>query len=124
MNTTHSALRSKLLSNRHPELVSGSGLLIASMIICIILPFFSGCVSEEEAEEIEIEERIRETNENRTFMASQNENITITTSIGINTLKTDEHEGNTGDIALLFVERADRALYQAKDRGRNRETTG
>jgi len=68
----------------------------------------------------EIAERIRDTIENRTFMASQNKNITVTASIGINTLKPDEHEGNTSDIALLFVERADRALYQAKDSGRNR----
>ena len=69
---------------------------------------------------IEIAERIRETIEKRTFLASQSEKITVTTSIGINTLKSGEHDGDVNEIALLFVKRADRALYQAKDNGRNR----
>jgi len=53
-------------------------------------------------------------------MGSQKEKIAITTSIGINTLNIDEHEGDIGNIATLFVEHADRALYQAKNNGRNR----
>lgn len=67
-----------------------------------------------------IAERIRETVEKKTFTGSQNENITVTISIGINTLRSDQHEGNTDEIALSFVEYADRALYQAKNNGRNR----
>ena len=50
----------------------------------------------------------------------QHGDITVTTSIGINSLNTTEHEGDVNDIATLFVERADRALYQAKNNGRNR----
>ena len=68
----------------------------------------------------EIAERIREMIEKCTFMGSQKEKIAITTSIGINTLNIDEHEGDIGNIATLFVEHADRALYQAKNNGRNR----
>jgi two-component system cell cycle response regulator len=68
----------------------------------------------------EIAERIRETVEKKTFTGSQNENITVTISIGINTLKSDQHEGNTDEVASSFVEYADRALYQAKNNGRNR----
>ena len=68
----------------------------------------------------EIAGRIREMIEKYTFMGPQKEMIAITTSIGINTLNIDEHEGNIADIAKLFVERADRALYQAKNNGRNR----
>ncbi len=69
---------------------------------------------------MEIAGRIRETIEKQTFMVSDGEKITITTSIGINTLNTDEHDGEINTIAALFVERADRALYQAKNNGRNR----
>ena len=35
-------------------------------------------------------------------------------------LVSTEHEGDVNEIATLFVERADRALYQAKNNGRNR----
>ena len=68
----------------------------------------------------EIAERIRETIEKCIFMGSQKEKIAITTSIGINTLNIDEHKGDIDDITTLFVERADRALYHAKNNGRNR----
>ena len=68
----------------------------------------------------EIAERIRETIEKCTFMGPQKEKIAITTSIGINTLNINEHEGDIDNIVKLFVERADRALYQAKNNGRNR----
>lgn len=68
----------------------------------------------------EIGERIRETIEQRIFTTPQHGDITVTTSIGINSLNTIEHEGDVNDIATLFVERADRALYQAKNNGRNR----
>ena len=68
----------------------------------------------------EIAERIRETVEKMIFTGSQNENITVTISIGINTLKSDQHQGDPNNIASLFVEYADRALYQAKNNGRNR----
>ena len=68
----------------------------------------------------EIAERIRRTIEERVFTVPQHGNITVTTSIGINSLNTTEHEGDINDIATLFVERADRALYQAKNNGRNR----
>ena len=68
----------------------------------------------------EIAERIRKTIEERSFTDPKHGNITVTTSIGINSLDTTEHDGDVDDIASLFVEGADRALYQAKDNGRNR----
>ena len=68
----------------------------------------------------EIAERIRKTIEERIFTVPQHGDISVTTSIGINSLNTTEHEGDVNDIASLFVEGADRALYQAKDNGRNR----
>ena len=68
----------------------------------------------------EIAERIRETIEQRIFTDPQHGEIKVTTSIGINSLDNTEHEGEVKDIASLFVVRADRALYQAKNSGRNR----
>ena len=70
----------------------------------------------------EIAERIRETIEKRIFNVPQHGDIAVTTSIGISSLDSTEHEndGDVNDIATLFVERADRALYQAKNNGRNR----
>jgi len=68
----------------------------------------------------EIAERIRETIEGRIFTDPRHGDITVTTSIGINSLNATEHEGDVNEIATLFVECADRALYQAKNNGRNR----
>ena len=68
----------------------------------------------------EIAERIRKTIEERIFIDPQHGEIKVTTSIGINSLDTTEHDGEVKDVASLFVVRADRALYQAKDSGRNR----
>ena len=68
----------------------------------------------------EIAERIRKTIAERIFTVPQHGDIMVTTSIGINSLNTTEHDGDVNDIASLFVERADRALYQAKNNGRNR----
>jgi diguanylate cyclase (GGDEF)-like protein len=68
----------------------------------------------------EIAERIRKTIEQRIFSDPQHGDIMVTTSIGINSLNTTEHEGDVKDVASLFVVRADRALYQAKNSGRNK----
>ena len=69
---------------------------------------------------IEIVEKIKETIEKRTFTISQHGNNTVTKSIGINSLNTNNHEDDVNDIATLFVDHTDRALYQAKNNGRNR----
>jgi diguanylate cyclase len=66
---------------------------------------------------IEIAEKIGETIKKRIFTFSQHGNITVTTSIGIYSLYTNNHEGDVNEIATLFVERA---LYQAENNGRNR----
>jgi diguanylate cyclase (GGDEF)-like protein len=68
----------------------------------------------------EIAERIRKTIEERIFTVPQHGDITVTTSIGINSLDATKHDGDVNDIASLFVEGADRALYMAKGNGRNR----
>ncbi|MDG1437042.1 MAG: PleD family two-component system response regulator [Rickettsiaceae bacterium] len=65
-----------------------------------------------------IAETIRSNVENLSFVIpGQNKSIKKTTSIGIAELK-------SGESVEDFITRADRALYQAKDEGRNRVVTG
>ncbi|HEY5610010.1 MAG TPA: GGDEF domain-containing protein [Thermoanaerobaculia bacterium] len=64
-----------------------------------------------------VAERIRKRIDTNPFTASGS-NLHVTTSIGVANLDSIPDEGVFG--ASTLIERADRALYAAKDRGRNR----
>ncbi|MBX3018674.1 MAG: GGDEF domain-containing protein [Bdellovibrionaceae bacterium] len=63
----------------------------------------------------EVSERIRATVESTAFM-SEGKRIPVTVSVGVATRKSDE------DVWDTFFKRADTALYQSKQNGRNRVT--
>lgn len=61
---------------------------------------------------LEVAERIRQKVEDSRF-TYKGKPFSVTISIGVGTLKEDDNLGS-------YVERVDKALYRAKDRGRNR----
>jgi diguanylate cyclase (GGDEF) domain len=67
----------------------------------------------------EIAERIRTIIARDHFLTDNGQRIPITVSIGINTLLPQD-SNDDAETARQFVERADQALYKAKDSGRNR----
>ena len=68
----------------------------------------------------EIAERIRVMIEHSPYLKKDGEPVPLTASIGINTLLPDQVSDEIQDTARVFVERADLALYSAKNSGRNR----
>ena len=68
----------------------------------------------------EIAERIRATIELENYYSDSGQRIPLTASIGINTLLPEECLSDFKALAKQFVERADQALYAAKNGGRNR----
>ncbi|MFZ4404473.1 MAG: diguanylate cyclase [Pseudobdellovibrionaceae bacterium] len=66
---------------------------------------------------MEVGERIRHTIESTAFVFEK-KNIPVTVSVGVSTKKTEDTEW------LHLYERADKALYQSKQTGRNRLTAG
>jgi two-component system cell cycle response regulator len=68
----------------------------------------------------EIAERIRTTIEQENYYSDSGQRIPLTASIGINTLLPEDCLSDFKGVAKQFVERADQALYAAKNRGRNR----
>ena len=68
----------------------------------------------------EIAERIRSQIERSPYLTDTGERIALTASIGINTLTPEDCGNDLKSVAQQFVERADQALYHAKNSGRNR----
>jgi len=73
----------------------------------VILPGSTGTVA------VDVAERIRSGFEKTVFVPEPNKTVNVTISIGV-----AEHIG--GEDFTRFVERADKALYKAKDAGKNR----
>jgi|GEM_PF-6133276 len=64
-----------------------------------------------------VAERIREEIE-KVKIPGISQNVTI--SIGVATYPDDMPKSNSNNVAIRFIEKADEALYQAKERGRNK----
>jgi two-component system, cell cycle response regulator len=73
-----------------------------------------------EAKAMEIAERIRDRIERQPYLKDNGEAIALTASIGVNTLLPVDCTDDLPGSARKFVERADQALYTAKNSGRNK----
>jgi two-component system, cell cycle response regulator len=67
-----------------------------------------------------VAERIRQSIAEQKIALSCGEELTVTVSIGVASLRSGEHAETVEATAQRFVARADRALYRAKESGRNR----
>jgi two-component system, cell cycle response regulator len=67
-----------------------------------------------------VAERIRQSISEQKIVLNCGENLAVTVSIGVASLRPDEHGETVEATAQSFVARADRALYRAKETGRNR----
>lgn len=72
------------------------------------------------ARAIEIAERIRNRIERQPYLKDDGEAINLTASIGVNTLLPEDCTDDLAKTAKQFIERADEALYAAKNTGRNK----
>lgn len=73
-----------------------------------------------ETKAIEVAERIRNRIEHQPYLKDDGKAITLTASIGVNTLLPQDCTDDLRKTAKQFVERADEALYTAKHTGRNK----
>ncbi|WMW80347.1 sensor domain-containing diguanylate cyclase [Undibacterium cyanobacteriorum] len=69
---------------------------------------------------IHVAERIRKSIANQPFLLSMTGLCDVTISIGIATLSDDHNLGEIESAAKALLQRADAALYEAKEKGRNR----
>ena len=69
---------------------------------------------------IHVAERIRKSIANQPFLLSMTGLCDVTISIGIATLSDDHNLGEIESAAKALLQRADAALYEAKEQGRNR----
>ncbi len=67
-----------------------------------------------------IAERIRMALEQRVLPLESGDSLRITASIGVSVLHPQQHHGEFRRLGMELVERADQALYRAKESGRNR----
>jgi len=67
-----------------------------------------------------IAERIRRALEQRVLPLESGDTLQITASIGVSILHPQQHQGEFKHLGMELVERADQALYRAKETGRNR----
>lgn len=77
-------------------------------------------IDTEPADAANVAERIRLSIAEQPLMLSGGENLDVTVSIGVASLHPAEHGESVEATAQGFVARADRALYRAKESGRNR----
>ena len=68
---------------------------------------------------LEIAERIRAVIEGYPFKTLEGESLSATISIGVATLSLHDDDGDLESWANALVERADQAVYTAKNQGRN-----
>ena len=68
----------------------------------------------------EVAERIRTRIEESPYITDEGNSISLTVSIGVNSLLPEECTGDMAATSREFVERADKSLYIAKKNGRNR----
>ena len=69
---------------------------------------------------MEVAERIRNRIERQPYLKDDGQAITLTASIGVNTLQPEDCTDDLRKNAQQFVGRADGALYTAKNTGRNK----
>jgi two-component system cell cycle response regulator len=81
-------------------------------------------VDTEHAAALAVAERIRTSVAEPALELNSGASISVTVSIGVATLDQTESGGDTDGVAQQFVARADRALYRAKEEGRNRVVSG
>ena len=67
-----------------------------------------------------IAERIRLALEQKLLPLENGETLQITASIGVSLLEPMQHQGEFRQLGTELIERADQALYKAKESGRNR----
>ncbi|MBC3882415.1 sensor domain-containing diguanylate cyclase [Undibacterium sp. LX40W] len=67
-----------------------------------------------------VAERIRKSIANQAFLLTMTGLCDVTLSIGIATLSDDHNSGEIEEAAKALLQRADEALYEAKEQGRNR----
>ena len=67
-----------------------------------------------------VAERIRKSIANQAFLLTMTGLCDVTLSIGIATLSDDHNSGEIEEAAKTLLQRADEALYEAKEQGRNR----
>ena len=73
-----------------------------------------------ESRALEVAERIRNRIERQPYLKDDGAAITLTASIGVNTLLPEDCTDDLPGSARKFIERADEALYTAKNTGRNK----
>jgi diguanylate cyclase (GGDEF)-like protein len=67
-----------------------------------------------------VAERIRKSIADKMFSLNETGTCSVTISIGIASLSDDHNSGEIDQAAKTLLQRADRALYEAKEQGRNR----
>ena len=68
---------------------------------------------------IEVAERIKQSIEDTTFLENQVNQCSLTVSIGVSTLEAPDKNANTTFLGKELLRSADKALYHAKQNGRN-----
>jgi two-component system cell cycle response regulator len=82
--------------------------------------FLALLIDAESSDAMIVAERIRASIAEQTFATTENENLHVTVSIGVSTLIAPDRNASIEKMALDLIAKGDKALYQAKNSGRNR----